>query len=50
MAKRCVFASPVSLLLLEKERKGKEGEMNGKTVGREAAEADNRDNLPLFYS
>lgn len=54
MAKRCVFTSPVSLLLLEKgggiERTGKEGEMNGKTVGGKAAKAYARDNLPIYPS
>lgn len=32
------------------ERKGKEGEMNGKTVGGEATETYARDSLPIYHS
>lgn len=54
MAKRCVFTSPVSLLLLERgvgeKSEGKEGEMNGKTGGREAMVTYARDNSPIYHS
>lgn len=33
-----------------KECEGKEGEMNGKTVGRKATETYARDNLPIYHS